>query len=333
MHWHCRILFLHHGAIHAAGAGPPQWKMGVVCIRATFLVCFVFRLHWTLINSSRMNDNYEKWTQVVWGCDRHHAQNLVLWYCVTKAPPLAPSMGSIAINRCSCKKSAWASFDSFGAMTFLLRNQKKKKKSQKNWKNAASMDSHIIYHMQNHTSFAATAAKLQTWICSFILNVVFLDFDCIAHDFSHLIKRRNSTLMQVCFELCGQKKFLHKRTTSNIYTHDIHSVCIMSHCPRLNSKERSCLPTQVGWTTKFFWFYTEKQNMFESVYSAESKHSAKFQADISSNFWNIDFLVHWHKCYIFTQNAKFRQGYQKEQLLWTLNKNIFSINIMQSSRK
>ena len=121
-------FFLHHGAIHAAGAGPPQWKMGVVCIRATFLVCFVFRLHWTLINSSRMNDNYEKWTQVVWGCDRHHAQNLVLWYCVTKAPPLAPSMGSIAINRCSCKKSAWASFDSFGAMTFLLRNQKKKKK-------------------------------------------------------------------------------------------------------------------------------------------------------------------------------------------------------------
>ena len=75
--------------------------------------------------------------------------------------------------------------------------------------------------------------------------------------------------------------------------------------------------------------------MSESVYLGESKHSAKFQADISSGFWNIECLVHWGKCYIvdITRNAKFRQGYQKEQLLWTLNKNISSINRMQSFRK
>ena len=37
-------IFLHHGVIRAVAAGPPQWKVGVVCIPADFflfLFCFV----------------------------------------------------------------------------------------------------------------------------------------------------------------------------------------------------------------------------------------------------------------------------------------------------
>ena len=54
-----------------------------------------------------------------------------------------PLRGSIGISSCLCMKMAWASFDSFGAMTFLLKNQSQK--MQKFWKRATSMDSHTSF--------------------------------------------------------------------------------------------------------------------------------------------------------------------------------------------
>ena len=43
-----------------------------------------------------------------------------------------PPQGSIAISSCSCMKMAWASYDSFGATTFLLKNQNKKGRKTEN---------------------------------------------------------------------------------------------------------------------------------------------------------------------------------------------------------
>ena len=59
-------FFLHHGVMHAAAIGPPQWRIGMVCTPADFCRCCWFC--WTGANNYRSfqepatmgKDSYEK---------------------------------------------------------------------------------------------------------------------------------------------------------------------------------------------------------------------------------------------------------------------------------
>ena len=147
--------------ICATATGPLQWKVGVVCIPT-----FFFFLCWTLINSHRSfqdaghrDEGQLRKTEV----ELYEAVIGIMLrplFYGTVQPKALLSFGSswvllyffniffflcgesIAISFHSCMKTAWAHFDLFGALTFLL---KKRRKKQKNWKHAVRMDSHMSF--------------------------------------------------------------------------------------------------------------------------------------------------------------------------------------------
>ena len=116
----------------------------------------------------------KNWTQVVWGCYRHLFRPL--FYGIVQPKLLLsfgiffsiffPHRGSVAISSCSCMKTTGDSFDSFGAMTFLLKNQNQKKAKKLETRHKYWF-THLISCMQNRTPFAAAAATPRIWICSF----------------------------------------------------------------------------------------------------------------------------------------------------------------------
>ena len=67
-----------------------------------------------------------------------------------------PRRGSLAISSCWRMKTAWVRFDSFGAITFLLKNQSNKGKKMKTCRKYGF--THVVYRMQNGTLFATAAA-------------------------------------------------------------------------------------------------------------------------------------------------------------------------------
>ena len=77
-----------------------------------------------------------------------------------------PCRGSIAISSCLCMKMAWASFYSFGTMTFFLSRitTKKAEKLKTCHKHGFTL---VIYCMQNCALFATATPTPKTWIRSF----------------------------------------------------------------------------------------------------------------------------------------------------------------------
>ena len=163
----------------------------------------------------------KNWTQVailVWGCDRHLFHKPLFYDIVHPKPVLSfmilctPNQyflldlllffnfstlwGSTAISSCSYIKAAWASFDWYGAMTFLLKNRNKK--GQKNWKRASSIDSHtslIAAQAEPHTVCrCSSAAAPKIWI--FNLMISFRPFLIRFHSHSSIGK------MKYSFSLC-----------------------------------------------------------------------------------------------------------------------------------
>ena len=100
----------------------------------------------------------KNWTQVVWGCSRHHVQTFVLWYCATRSVAFFwiffsiffQRKGSIAISSCSCMKTACGSLNSFGAMTFLLNNRNKNGRKTENTLQVWIQTRHLL-HVELHT--------------------------------------------------------------------------------------------------------------------------------------------------------------------------------------
>ena len=140
--------------------------IGMVCIPANFSCCLCFGYVGLLSTATEVSKSWQpwwraitkKWTQVVWGCYKHRVQTFVLWYCATKSvaffwiffPILFPRRGSITIGSCSCMKTAWASFDSLGVKTFLLKSQNKKGRKTENALQVRIHTRHLS-HAYSHT--------------------------------------------------------------------------------------------------------------------------------------------------------------------------------------